>query len=261
MLLDMHGNPMIVPGKKTVPPLWRADALSSFLDVAENNVWATFHNKKETYNTLSKLDDCFRLMAGHLSFPRDGSRFLAALFVLRSYSAFLASCRLSMGGQCAESCATLRICLEYALYAIHVFKNTCLSELWLRRHENEEILRKVKKKFRHRDVIQTLQGVSAPLYDETSFLYQTCIDYGARPNERAVTGSGKTVKDSGNVSFSQLFLHSDGQFLNLHLQLTCRVGIASLSICKIVFQERFDLLGIDDHLKAISAELRQNSKA
>jgi hypothetical protein len=227
------------------PPRWGADLLSAFIDNALANIFATFVHKPIQYKYILDVDSCFYKAASNLSNPTD---FVAAFLLLRSHSAYRAACRLALSGQAAESYVVLRSCLEYAIYALHINKNSPLAELWLQRHADDASLRAMRNEFQHAKVIRTLQRTDAKLCDSIALLYERTIDFGGHPNERAVTGSMEINSGGNSKEYLQIYLHSDGLALEHALKTTAQCGLGSLLVFQCIYPERFALLGINEKL-------------
>jgi hypothetical protein len=140
--------------KIPLPPGWAEDHLSEFLQASFKHILASFVHKKRKFNLLLKVDEVYRGLGGNLDNFEDP---FAPTFLHRSHSSFIASCRLSMSGQVAETFPQLRTCLEYALYALHMNKNPSLSKVWVRRHMNKESRKESRQSFSHGNVNKSLK--------------------------------------------------------------------------------------------------------
>lgn len=237
---------------KAIPPHWADDKLSAFLDQAFNNTLASFVRKNERFQVLLRVDQNFLRIGENLVNPPD---MIGALLLLRSHSAFRAACRLSMSGQVPDAFPVLRACLEYALYALHINANCALGEVWLRRHDDAASLRRVRQEFTHTAVMATLQGKDRNLEPVIQQLYERSIDFGAHPNERAITGSMTIQREPGRVELQQIYLHGDSLSLDHGLKTTAQIGLGSLCIFQHIFLERFRILGIQDVIDQLRREL------
>jgi hypothetical protein len=178
-----------------------------------------------------------------------------ALLLLRSHSAFRAACRLSMSGQVSDAFPVLRACLEYSLYALHINHQPGLGEVWLRRHDDEATRRAVKQEFQHIAVMKTLRARDAALLPIIEQLYERTVDFGAHPNERAITGSMLLEQQPGCVELHQVYLHDDSLSLDHALKTTAQIGVGSLCILRHIFRQRFEILGLQDVIDQLRREL------
>jgi hypothetical protein len=225
-----------------LPPYWGDDSLSFFIDQAFKNALATFVRKQAGTALLIEIDENFMNIAKNLLNSGDA---LGAIFLLRSHSAFRAACRLAMSGQTSDAFPSMRACLEYALYALHANLNPSEGETWIRRHDDEESLKAVRREFTYSNVIGTLNSVDKKLCSIVKGLYERTIDFGAHPNERALTSSMMMKKGKDNIEIQQIYLHGDSLALDHGLKTTAQVGLGSLCVFQFIFKERFAILGID----------------
>jgi len=238
--------------KIKLPLKWAEDSLSDFIQAAFKNTLATFVQKKQAFNLLLEVDGIFKGISGNLDYTEIP---LVGAFFHRSHSAFLASCRLSMSGQAAETFPQLRSCLEYALYALHINENPTLAEVWLRRHENEESLKKIKRSFLHVDIMKTLLARDIALHSSLSKLYQRTIDFGGHPNERAVSSSSKMWQEGDTTVIRIQSLHGDSRALDHALGTTAQIGLGSLLVFQLIYKERFDHLGLRETIESLKGVL------
>ena len=244
-----------MPNRETqmsLPPRWGDDSLTEFIQRAHQNVLATFVHKSSAFGYLLKIDRAFLRIGENLLNP---SNPIAASLLLRSHSAFRAACRLAMSGQAVDTFPSLRACLEYAMYALHIDTNEDLAEIWFRRHDSEHSLREMKKRFRHVEVARTLEERDASLHSDISKLYERTIDFGGHPNERAISGSATITRQDGRVEIQNIYLHEDSLALDHVLRTTAQVGVGSLMVLRHVFKQRFDLLGIRDTIDELGSVL------
>lgn len=227
------------------PRSWGADDITGFIDNARLNSFVTYANLRPEYAKLAEVDGVFRKLIANLINTKD---WFAAFFLLRAHSAFLAGSHLAMSGQTAEVYASLRLCLENGLYGLYLSRNPASRETWLRRHDSEQAKRRVRDEFTIRNLFETLRGCDGSEARVAEELYEYCIDYGAHPNERALTQSLKTETGPDVVNFQIVYLSGDSLVLRVCLKAAAQVGASVLGIFRIVFRERFDLTGLSDQL-------------
>jgi len=227
------------------PAGWGTDGITGFIDNARLNCFATYANLRQEYAKLAEVDAVFRKLVENLINTRD---WFAAFFLLRAHSAFLAAAHLAMAGQAAETYASLRLCLENGLYGLYLARNPDSRETWLRRHDSEQAKRRVRDEFTIRNLFDTLRGVDKREAEVTGELYERCIDYGAHPNERALTQSLQTEKGPDKVDLRIIYLSNDPLIFRVCLKTAAQVGASVLGIFRLVFRERFDLTGISEQL-------------
>ena len=252
-IIALPEGPIDDQGRIRPPPGWGNDKLTDFHTQAFTNSLASYvQMRRPAVDMLIDIDTLFHQAAENLRNPPD---FLGAMLLLRSHSAYRAATRLAMSGEAPETFPLLRTCLEYALYAVHINRNPGHGEVWLRRHDDEAARTRAKRAFRHVAVMETLERVDATLAGQIKSLYERSIDFGAHPNERAMTGSMTTEEVSDGRVFSAVYLHGDRLVLAHLLKTTAQVGVGALLMLSIVFRDRFALLAIDIRLEALKARL------
>lgn len=237
---------------KELPSSWGKDSLTSHIDIAIDNIFATSVKNKTEYPYLPEIDGCYHLIAGALNNPPG---FLEGFFLMRSHAAYRGSAMLAMSGHNPETYPVIRNCLENALYALHINQNEGLDVIWLNRHENEKSEKTVRSEFSHGNVIKTLQNIDEDNYNAASIFYKRTIDYGAHPNERSMTGSMSTKEEGKNKYFMQDYL-SGGTMIHRQALKTCaQIGLCSLLIFERIYTERFAILGITERINNLKAQL------
>lgn len=230
------------------PPQWGNDEITKFFDVARANQYATFANLKVEFGKLVAIDMAFRKLIDNLSHSKD---WFAAFFVLRAHSNFLAAARLATSAQIPETFAALRSCLENGLYGHYIAKNPAARERWLRRHDDEEHKKAMRSEFQLTKLLQILSSVDADEGKAADTLYERTIDYGAHPNERALMQTLQMNKGDDKIEFKVVYLGEDNIQLRHVLRTSAQVGVCVLGMCRLIYKERFDLIGLTDDLKAL----------
>jgi len=71
------------------------------------------------------------------------------------------------------------------------------------------------------------------------------IDFGAHPNEKAISVSGAHKELSGgSIQIDQILLHGDGVFLSNAVLQVYKVGFCALEINELIFRSRYELFGV-----------------
>lgn len=234
------------------PPGWGSDNLTKYLDDAQHNAYAFFHNLPDEYRRLSDIDIAFRKAIDSLLNTAD---WFAAFFLLRSHSSFLTGLSLSMSGQVPEGYACLRLVLENSLYGFYLSKNPSSQVTWLNRHESADAKKKVRDEFKIRALLDSLKATSAAEGTVVEALYDRTIDYGAHPNELALMQSLRMEKNADGVQFQVAYLSDDTMAFRLLLKTVAQIGVSSLEIFRLVYRERFDIMGLTDMLQKLKQGL------
>ncbi|MEO2219451.1 hypothetical protein ABGV49_20555 [Chromobacterium vaccinii] len=237
---------------KEPPNGWADDELTKFLDIIHWNNWATFSNNSAEFQLLQRVDHAFHTIANNLNRPET---ILEPMLLLRSHSAYRAACGLVMGGQAVDVFPSLRSVLEYALYALHIRRNSGYGEVWMRRHESAESMMACRRKFGTKKVMDTLAAADQSLHEKIRTLYERTVDYGAHPNERALTSSMQMRAGGDDVEFLHLYVVDDGPALAHATKTGAQVGLGALLIFRMMFKERFDILEITPKLDELKKQL------
>ncbi len=227
------------------PGGWGGDDVTAFIDNARLNSFATYTNLRPEYTKVAEIDVVFRKLVGYLLNTKD---WFAAFFLLRAHSAFLAGSHLAMSGQAAETYASLRLCLENGLYGLYLSQHPGSRETWLRRHDSDQAKQRVRSEFTIRNLFDSLRGLETKEAAVAEQLYERCIDYGAHPNERALTVSLKQETGQDTVEFRVVYLTDDSVIFRACLKTAAQVGASVLGIFRLVFKERFELTGLTNEL-------------
>jgi hypothetical protein len=250
--LGPTGQQTAEPPPQLLPPAgWGSDTLTRYMAWAHQNRFATFDNKKPEFKRLADLDACFEKMFTEWRDPPQP--FIAVLLFIRGHSAVRTACENAMGGQIAETFTQLRSCLEYGAYALHIKQTAGAEETWLFRHDNDAAMKQMKSEFTVAKVRSTIAQLDSKLATVFADLYDRTIDFGAHPNERAVSSSALVTKRPGSTILSQLYLHTDGLQLKHGLRTAAQVSVCALSLLQMGYPDRFHSLGLDADL----ASLRQ----
>ena len=237
-----------------VPPDWGKDSLSEFIETSHHNTIATFANLPNQYKILKDIHDVYKYITDNLI---NSPEWFASFFLLKSHSAYLGGVRLAISGQCAETYMVLRGCIEASIYGLYLSRNMESQETWLNRHNNEESIRRVKNEFKIVKLLGFLESVDPIMHKTAVKLYDLTIDYGAHPNELALTTLLRKTEESGMVKFDLNYLSGDCLPFRLALKIAAEVGLCSLYIFKNVYRERFSILGIDERLDMLKARLKR----
>lgn len=229
------------------------EPLTAFFDMARSNQHATFDIKGHAVARLTKLDELFVRGFHDWRDPEDDH---SPMLGMRSHAAFRAACGFAMSGQFAEVFPLLRTSLEYAGYALHLVKHPELTKVWLARHDSKEAMDAAKRAFRMSRIEDTLTAADKATAARFQQFYQGTIDFGAHPNERAVTGNThlQELEGVGQI-VGQFFLHGDGAQLDFGLRACTVAGACVLNILFIAFPTKFATIA--DELRALELSLSE----
>ncbi|MEO8023695.1 hypothetical protein [Polaromonas sp.] len=234
------------------PPNWEGNEISKFFDAARANEFATFANRTGEVARLTDIDRGYRKAIDGVNHSQD---WFAGFFLLRAHSNFLAACRLCWSAQIPESYALLRSCLENALYGLYLAKNPGSRETWLRRQDDAAAKRKVKDEFKIGTMLNLAAAMDATEGTVAKILYEETIDSGAHPNELALMQTLQINKSADHIEFKSNYLDQDSVALRAALKTTAQVGVCALSLFRVIYPERFDIMGVTDLLRHVKVGL------
>lgn len=145
--------------------------------------------------------------------------------------------------------------MENAAYPVHIHRNPGLGTIWLNRHVDEAGMRDSKRAFQHMQVVQSVKAANVHAADRFEKLYQRSIDFGGHPNERSVTGSMKMVEQTDRREVLAVMLHGDDLAFNAGLKSVAQCAMVSLEMLQVIFNARFELLGVNAEMLRLRREL------
>jgi hypothetical protein len=234
--------PSSVARTSTTPPGWAADELTKFLQQTHEQQYATFHNKKEAVARLVAIDELFVRVSKNWLNPQSE---VAAMLFLRCHAAFRTAAGEAMAGQAVECYRQCRGMLENSGYAVHIHRDPSRATVWLNRHQDEAGMKASKKAFQHVAVAASVVAANQHAGKRFEDLYQRTIDWGGHPNERSVTGNMRVIKEPDRRVMLAIMLHGDGVALEMALKTVAQCGMVSLELLQLVYNARFELLGIN----------------
>jgi hypothetical protein len=234
------------------PERWASDDITSFIDAARVNEYATFANLPAQMSRLIGIDRSFRKVIDAFN---NSKEWFPGLFILRAHSNFLGVCRLTLSGQLPESYALLRSTLENALYGLYLSRNPSSQETWLRREEDAKSKQKVRNEFKIAALLKFAAQIAPSEGKVAKTLYERAIDHGAHPNELALMQTLKLGKQPAHVKFTVSYLQGDGLQLQLALKTAAQVGVCTLALFERVLPERYAILGINQDIASLQSGL------
>jgi hypothetical protein len=227
------------------PEVWRDGTLFQFIEDAWNNAIATVGNKNVIAARLTAIDAIFEDIQNCLK-PATINQIVPTFLLLRAFGSYRSAAMLSLSLP-TDSFPLQRSCLESAGYAQLIAVTPELSKLWLMRNEDE----KSRKRFTNaavRDAIEAADPQLAKIYQE---LYERTIDFGAHPNEKAITGN--LMKESlGTENIRYLMLPGDSIMLDHGMRTCAQVGICALKVLSLIFVDQFAALNIKERVDKIA---------
>ena len=120
------------------------DNLIPFLELVAANQKANIANFPDPYQLIRRVNICFSKAGKNLINPKP---VLAGLMLPRCEYAYKAAAGMALSGQVTEAFVMMRSCLEYAGYALTIFKDPMLQKVFMARHFSAEGMSAQKSTF------------------------------------------------------------------------------------------------------------------
>lgn len=224
------------------PEIWTQSTLFQFIEEAWNNSIAAVGNKNIIAARLSAIDAIFEDIHNSNFKPANETQLVPTFLMLRAISSYRAAVMMSL---ClpTDSFPLQRSCLESSGYAQLIAVTPELSKLWLTREEDE----KSRRRFTHGAVRDAIGSADAYLAKVYQTLYERTIDFGAHPNEKAVTGN--LMRESvGTENIRFLLLPGDGLMLDHAMRTCAQIGLCALKVLNLIFVDQFAKLNIKERI-------------
>jgi hypothetical protein len=220
------------------------DVLTRFLQVVNSNQIANLANFPEPYSLMRRVNDCFSTAGKHLINPEPVT---TGILFLRSQYAYKTTVGMALAGQLVEAFVMMRSSLEYAGYALVMFADPTLEDVFFGRHVDDAGMKAQKQKFQIREIEAIISTFDKKLAEIFKKLYDRAIDMGGHPNPLAVCNAAQ-MESSG---IRTLALSKEEAPLLDAMKSTARVGLTALFIFQHIFKAKFELLGLRPELDSL----------
>lgn len=228
---------------------WGESHLTRFLADSHNNILITYVKQRGYFEMLDNLGIIFEKVSPYLTYSSsDLSSFVVLSLFVRASGNFFAAVRLAASGQLTESYAQLRVCIENALYASYIKSKPRLAQVWSDRHQSEEKRKKCRDSFKISSMIMNLQTQNRSLAKRAKKEYNTCIDFGAHPNERSVITN---LQMSKNGPLRHYLLNTEPGLFGASLLAVVRMGLLVVEIFDKVYPNEFKEINIQQRVHTI----------
>ena len=226
---------------KGPPPHWGDDELTSFMQLAASAGWGAFctENTRGLFERLRDIDATFLRVVNALNRPT--GNLVEALMLLSGHASFRAAAQFAMEGRSCEAMVLLRSSLEYALYAVHIFRNPELAAVWAKRGDGDDERRAVRNSFKPGEMMAALTVFDPQVGNRFKRFYEITIDMGAHPNEIGFFGRIEMQTKLDGTKLMVMKYLSGGDANHVSAMMTaCRVGVIVLETFRLIYRERFD---------------------
>ncbi|MFZ2149286.1 MAG: hypothetical protein WAV28_18905 [Sedimentisphaerales bacterium] len=231
---------------------WCESHLTRFLEDTHKNILITYVKQRGYFEMLDNLGIIFEKVNPYLTYSNSDLSSLVVLSLFgRACGNFFAAVRLAASGQLTESYAQLRVCIENALYASYISSKPTLAKVWGDRHQSEEKRKKCRDSFKISSMIKNLQSQSPALAKRAKKEYNTCIDFGAHPNERSVIPN---IQMSKNGPVKLHLLNTEPGFFGACLLAVVSMGLLVVEIFEKVYPNEFKEINVQQRIQTIQGQ-------
>jgi hypothetical protein len=244
---------VLASAEKLKMPNWGADNLTQFLRLTNSNQIGNFARFPEPYALMRQVNDCYTKAGESLVNPKP---MMTGPMFLRSQYAYKTTVGMALAGQVVESFVMMRSCLEYAGYALVIFEDPILENVFLKRHFDPSSMKMQKDKFRFSEVANVISNFDQELAKIFQEFYNRSIDFGGHPNPNAVLNALSEVDSSDGIrKFVTLAMDTDEKTLLHAMKCTAQVGLTALLIFQHIFKSKFELLGLPAKIELLKQVL------
>jgi len=230
---------------------WGADNLTQFLDRVHLNQRGNVATFSEPYRFIQRVNECLSSAGKNLVNPEP---MMTGVLLLRCQYAYKTAAGMALAGQVVETFVMLRSCLEYAAYALAIFKDPSLQEVFMSRHVSVEGMKAQKDKFRISEVKKVIVGFDTKLAELFQVFYDRSIDFGGHPNPHATMSAVEIGQEGSDGTILTLALSTEPKVLLHAMKSVAQVGLTTLLIFQHIFKAKFELLGVNAEMNALRNE-------
>jgi hypothetical protein len=221
------------------------DNLIPFFQLVASNQQASIRNFPDQYALLRRVNICLSEACKNLINPEP---IMCALLFARCQYAYKAAAGMALSGQVVEAFVMARSCLEYAGYALIIFADPSLENVWTNRHVSDADMQAQKRAFRAGEIYKIVKSFDPTLANVFSALYERTIDFGGHPNPHGTFSAMKIGEDNSIATFA---LVTDQYTLQHAMKSVAQIGLAALFIFRHIFEDKFELVGVSDEMNRL----------
>ena len=223
-------------------------SLQEFFDTLRSAQQANRTKFPVWYDIIERIDRCFVRVGKNLvklQFPMTGA------FLLRCQYAFKTAAGMAFAGQVVETFVMQRSVLEYAGYALLIYKTPSLEGVFLGRHTSKKAMQAQRDAFTVGPVKVAVKRCDSMLADIFVENYERSINFGGHPNPHGALSAIVPDESEGLNRLTVLAISSEPRIVVHALKCTAQVGLTALCVLQHVFKEKFELLGIRQEIDAL----------
>jgi hypothetical protein len=227
------------------------DNLIPFFALVVSNQKSNIANHPTWYDLIRRVNICLATAGQNMVNPKP---VMCAVLFLRCQYAYKTAAGMALAGQAVEAFVMMRSCLEYAGYALAIFNNPALEQVFANRHISNADMQAQKRAFRISEVAKVIETFDKQLAELFAIFYRRAIDFGGHPNPHATFSAMAMVPESADKSFINYAMVTDTTTLQHAMKSVVQVGLTALYIFQHIFKAKFELLGIRTEMDRLRKE-------
>ncbi len=238
---------------QALPP-WGGDPLSTALSDAQRNELVSSLNLPDVYALLQRVHAAFQQVSAITEKENNPNLLPTRFLMARAHAAWLAAVRLGLSGQTVEAYPVVRAVIEDSWYALHMAKGPnppTRVEIWLRRNDSPAAKEQCKKEFTIANVRATHTALEPATAAVLQTLYEWTIEFGGHPNERGVFAAMTQSGTDQALNFEVVFLTNKPLVIAAALMTAVQAAIGALKTFRLIFPERFAIMGMDGEIEKL----------
>jgi hypothetical protein len=246
-------------------PGWEGDPLSAFLADAQRNERVSALKLPDVYALLQRVHATFQQVA-EITEKEHSPNLLPTRFLMaRAHPAWLAAVHLGLSSQTVEVYPVLRAVIEDSWYALHLAKDPnppTRLEIWFHRDDDAPAKARCRTEFTIGNVRATHAALDPATEAALHALYERTIDFGAHPNQRGILAAMiRTDTSQSCRSFGSVYLTNNPILIVAALKTAVEVAVGALKTFRLIFPERFAIMGMDDEIEKLVYAVNTISKS
>jgi hypothetical protein len=221
------------------------DNLHVFLEVVGNNQRANAASYPADFSLIRRVNVCLSINPQPL---------VCAVLFQRCQYAFKTAAALALAGQVVEAIVMMRSCLEYAGYALAIFKNPTLEPVFTNRHVSLADMIAQKSAFRISEIKEVIESFDGKLAELFQTFYDRAIDFGGHPNPHATFSTMQMPDPNPDNSVTMYAMVTDATNLRHAMKSVAQVGLTALFVFQHIWKAKFELLGIRAEMNQLRRE-------
>lgn len=223
------------------------ETLSQFLKGIQGNEQLNWVQHKDITPVLERAHRLFHEVHEKTLEDSVPTREIVSILLPRIIASWTAGVRVVLGGQAIESLPLFRLCLEQSLYGLHISLDPnfpARQNIWKRRDDSADALRKCRNEFKWSKVRDTCKGINEETANLVDGLYKMMIGFGAHPNSRGILGLVSPAENNSDYLAAHI-VYNYPRLTGETLLGAALVASATLQVFQLLYPEHFTIMDID----------------